>query len=207
MRTGAFARADAFETVMARLGAYFVTASPLYKAASDLAARLRDMGIDYAIAGALGLAAHGVVRATEDIDVLIARDDLERFKTAWRGRGYVDLRPGGKGMRDTANDVKVDFLIAGDYPGDGKPKPVSFPLPAAVSTDASGFRVVALPRLIELKLASGMTAPHRLQDLADVLRVIETLRLPRAFGDGLDPYVRAKFDELWQTAQHAADDY
>jgi hypothetical protein len=67
--------------------------------------------------------------------------------------------------------------------------------------------VLALPRLVELKLASGMTAPHRLQDLADVQRLIGVQQLPREFGEKLDPYVRAKFDELWISAQHEPDDY
>lgn len=181
--------------------------SPLQQAAAELARRLTDLGIDYAIAGALCLAAHGVVRATEDVDVLVSRQGLERFKATWLGRGYVNLRPGGKAVKDTANGVKVDFLIEGDYPGDGKPKPVSFPSPAAVATDAGRFRVVNMPRFIELKLASGMTAPHRLQDLADVLRLIEVAGLPRQLGESLDPFVRAKFDELWLSAQHPEDDY
>jgi hypothetical protein len=67
--------------------------------------------------------------------------------------------------------------------------------------------VLSLPRLVELKLASGMTAPHRLQDLADVLRLIESAQLPRELADELDPYVRSKYDELWRAAQHPADDY
>ena len=105
--------------------------SPVQEAATQIARLLSEMKIDYAIAGALCLAAHGVVRATEDVDVLIAREGLERFKQASLGQGYVDVRPGGKAVRDTVNGVKVDFLIEGDYPGDGKPKPVSFPLTLA----------------------------------------------------------------------------
>jgi len=58
---------------------------------------------------------------------------------------------------------------------------------------------------VEMKLASGMTAPHRLQDLADVLRLIAVARLPRELA--LDPYVRAKYDELWQAAQRPDEDY
>ena len=181
--------------------------SPLQRAAAEIATRLTELGVDYAIAGALCLGAHGVVRATEDVDILVTREGLERFKAVWLGRGYVELRPGGKAIRDTTNNVKIDFLVEGDYPGDGKPKPVRFPAPAAVSADAGRFHVVALPRFIELKLASGMTAPHRLQDLADVLRLIEVAKLPRDLGQGLDPFVRAKFDELWQNAQHPEDDY
>jgi hypothetical protein len=50
-------------------------------------------------------------------------------------------------------------------------------------------------------------APHRLQDLADVLRLIRTADLPRDFGGQLDPYVRDKFEELWPASRHPEDDY
>lgn len=201
------ALAERFEAALERIGAYFMNSSPLQKAAADIARRLDEMHIDYAIAGALCLAAHGVMRATEDVDVLLTRDGLERFKESWLGRGYVNLRPGGKAVRDTVNGVKVDFLVAGDYPGDGKPKPVKFPEPKDASTEAGRFRVLSLPRFVEIKLASGMTAPHRLQDLADVLKLIAVAKLPRDFAQTLDPYVRPKYDELWLTAQRPEDDY
>lgn len=199
--------AERFEAALAEIGAYFLGSSPIQKAAADIARRLEALDIDYAIAGALCLAAHGVIRATEDVDILISREGLDRFKREWLGRGYVTLRPGGKAVRDTVNGVKVDFLIAGDYPGDGKPKPVSFPEPGAVAVDAGPFRIVSLARFLELKLASGMTAPHRLQDLADVQRLIAVAKLSRDLGDSLHLYVREKFYELWDTAQHTDEDY
>ncbi len=198
---------DRFDAVLERMAAYFTEGSPLHAAAADIARHLTEMGVDYAIAGALCLGAHGVVRATEDVAVLISREGLDRFKERLLGKGYVNLRPGGKAVRDTVNGVKVDFLIEGDYPGDGKPKPVRFPAPAGASVSAGSYRILALPRFIELKLASGMTAPHRLQDLADVLRLIEVAKLPRTLGASMDPFVGAKYDELWQTAQHPDDDY
>lgn len=207
MKPEAGSLAERFETALAEMGAYFLGSSPIQKSAADIARRLDELHIDYAIAGALCLAAHGVIRATEDVDILISRDGLDRFKQEWLGRGYVALRPGGKAVRDALNGVKIDFLIAGDYPGDGKPKPVSFPDPGAVAVDAGPFRIVPLAPFIELKLASGMTAPHRLQDLADVQRLIATAKLPRDLGDSLDPYVRAKFYELWDTVQNTDDDY
>jgi hypothetical protein len=198
--------AQRFEAALERMGAYFMDTSPLQKAAADIARRLAEMGIDYAIAGALCLAAHGVVRATEDVDILITREGLDAFKARWLGRGYAELRPGGKGIRDTVHGVKIDFLISGDFPGDGKPKPVSFPLPGSAGTDAGRFRVLSLPRFLELKLASGMTAPHRLQDLADVLKLISTAKLPHDLADQLDPYVGDKYRELWTTAQNGQQD-
>jgi len=196
-----------FEAALDRIGAYFMGSSPVQEAARQIARLLTEMKVDYAIAGALCLAAHGLVRATEDVDVLIAREGLQAFKETWLGRGYVNVRPGGKAVRDTVNGVKVDFLIEGDYPGDGRPKPVRFPSPAQAGTDAGRLRVVDLKHLLEMKLASGMTAPHRLQDLADVLRLIAVAKLPRELAQTLDPYVRAKYDELWQTAQRPDEDY
>jgi hypothetical protein len=60
---------------------------------------------------------------------------------------------------------------------------------------------LTLPKLIELKLASGISAPHRLKDLADVLELIRRLSLPRQMGESLDASVRTKYEELWQAAQ------
>ncbi len=179
----------------------------IHDAAAAIAGRLTDAGIDYAIAGAIALGQHGFSRLTVDVDVLIRREGLDRFKAEWLGRGYVEVRTGGKAVRDTINTVKIDFLLTGDFPGDGKPKPVAFPDPKDASVVGDKYRVVSLPRLVEMKLASGMTAPHRLQDLADVLRLIGAAALPRAFAEQIDPYVREKFDELWLASRHPEDDY
>jgi hypothetical protein len=194
------------DEVLDFLGSFYMNKSPVHLAAEEIARLLTEAGIDYAIAGALSLAVHGFVRATEDVDIIITREGLERFKRDWIGRGYVSLRPGGKPIRDTARNVKIDFLLTGEYPGDGKPKPVAIPDPAKVAIFGERYRVVSLPSLIELKLASGMTAPHRMHDLADVMRLIQVAKLPRELSSELHPYVRDKFLELWQIAQRADED-
>ena len=187
--------------------AYFMGEGGVRSAAAAIAERLTQAGIDYAIAGAIALGEHGFKRLTVDVDVLIRREGLDRFKAEWLGRGYVDVRPGGKAVLDTINNVKIDFLLTGDFPGDGKPKPVAFPDPREAAIAGERYRVVSLPRLVEMKLASGMTAPHRLQDLADVLRLIRNADLPRDFAAQVDPYVRGKFEELWLASRHPEDDY
>ena len=109
-------------------------------------------------------------------------------------------------MRDVEHDVKIDVLIAGDYPGDGKPKPISFPHPADVQAfDSEGIPFLPLTTLLEMKIASGMTAPHRPRDLDDTIQLIRVNRLPVEYADELDPYVRAKFVELWNLAQVEED--
>src|SRR5207249_4041453 len=90
------------------------------------------------------------------------------------------------------------FLTTGDYPGDGKPKPVAFPDPAEAAVQIEGMWFLKLPTLIELKLASGMTNPGRLKDLADVQELIRALDLPEGFAGQLHPFVREKYNELWR---------
>jgi len=99
--------------------------------------------------------------------------------------------------------VRIEIVTAGEYPGDGLPKPVAFPDPTTPGTtvEIGGLRVVTLEKLIELKLASGMSAPHRLRDLADVQDLIARLRLPLALADQLDPWVQAVYRDLWEKAQ------
>ena len=66
---------------------YFMGIHEVQRTADALVRRLREMRIDFAIAGALALQVHGVSRMTEDVDVLITREGLERFKELWLGRG------------------------------------------------------------------------------------------------------------------------
>lgn len=171
-----------------------------------IAAILHEAGIPYAVAGALALNQHGYERVTVDLDLLLTRDGLHALKQRILGRGYVERFPGSKGLRDTENNVPIDVLIAGDFPGDGKPKPVAFPDPEEGSDDIGGVRFLKLGKLIELKLASGLSAPHRLKDLADVLELIRAAKLPRELGAELDASVRAKYDELWLAALGARDE-
>ena len=143
----------------------------------------------------------GYRRVTVDVNVLLTAEGLEAFRSRYLGRGYVEKVPCGRGVRDVEHGVDIDIVLTGTYPGDGLPKPVSFPDPAKVAERGARIALLPLPRLLELKLASGMTAPHRLKDLADVLEVVRALRLSREFSLELNPYVREKFLELWQAAQ------
>ena len=133
----------------------------------------------------------------------MAGSTTSRWSLRVLGLGYVEKFPGSRGLRDTEAGVGIDVLLAGEYPGDGKPKPVAFPDPAVAAVRGRRVALLPLGKLIELKLASGISAPHRLKDLADVLELIKALALPRQLADSLDGSVRAKYDELWQAAQTA----
>jgi hypothetical protein len=166
-----------------------------------LVAALAEANVPYAIVGAMALNEYGSRRVTTNVDVLLTANGLATFKAHWLGRGYVEKFPGSKGLRDTENDVAIHVLLAGEYPGDGKPKPIRFPDPAEVAIPGKTGAFVPLPRLLELELASGMSAPHRLKDLADVIELVRAIHCPRELGDELDASVRDKFYELWDAAQ------
>ena len=178
----------------------------VYDALSRIVGRLEDLGVPYAIVGSLALAEHGYERATVDVDLLLTKAGLERLKKNVLGLGYVEKFPGSRSLRDTQRNVGIDILTTGDYPGDGHPKPVAFPDPAIVATQGMLGMVVPLATLIDLKLASGLSAPHRMKDLADILELIRAAGLPLDLADRLDPSVRDKYVELWHAAQAPSDE-
>ncbi len=170
---------------------------PVHATLNELARRLDEAGIDYAIVGGMALGYHGFVRVTQDVDLLLTSGGYTRFIESLVGLGYVPLFPGArKKFKDTQTGVSIDILTAGEYPGDGEVKPVAFPDPAHVFEVIDGIRVARLVTLIELKLASGMTAPHRLSDLGDVQRLIEIVKLPENLAESLNPYVRDTYKRL-----------
>jgi hypothetical protein len=185
---------------------FFMGDADVQRALVKIVAELEAAQIPYAIAGAMALNRYGYRRVTTDVDLLLTKAGLETLKERILGRGYLEKFPGSKGMRDTEHNVGIDILIAGDFPGDGKPKPVSFPDPAAVAVADGSARYLPLPKLIELKLASGLSAAHRVKDIADVVELIRAVKLPRELGAGLDASVRGKYDELWLAVEAAGDE-
>ena len=176
---------------------------PVHAALRKITAILDELAIPYAVIGAMALNEYGYRRATVDVDILLTEDSLTRFKAAWLGRGYVEKFPGSRGVRDTENDVPIDFVITGHYPGDGKPKSVQFPDPAAAAVRGRDLALLPVARLVELKLASGMSSLDRARDLADVVELIRHAGLPRDLADQLDDSVRAKYLEAWDAVQNA----
>lgn len=160
---------------------YFVGEGILNKTLARLSKDLEAHGIDYAVIGGAALLAHGYPRFTEGIDLVMTTEDRQKFRDEWRS---------------TASGVSIEVMKTGEFPGDGKPKPVSMPRPADASVEINGIKYVTLEKLIELKLASGISASDRLKDLADVQELIKFRQLDADFALKLDPYVRAKYLEL-----------
>jgi hypothetical protein len=185
---------------------FFAGRGAVHTTLRSLVDRLAEASIPYAIVGGMALNLFGFVRQTVDVDVLLTKEGLEKFRERFVGRGYVPAFPGAaKAFRDVVTRVRIDFLTTGEYPGDGKPKAVAFPDPSLSAIDRGPYRVITLEKLIDLKLASGLSAPHRMGDLVDVQRLVEELHLPLDLDAKLDPSVRAEYRRLWELAQHAGE--
>jgi hypothetical protein len=181
---------------------YFMGEGKLNNALARLVADLKEHEIDYVVIGAIALMAYGYPRFTEDIDLILDSEGLDKFHNELVGLGYAPAFQGArKRLRATRDSTPIELIAAGDYPGDGRPKPVSFPKPSEAAVEIDGVKFPTLEKLIELKLASGMTAPDRLKDLADVQELIKIRGLSGEFAERLDPYVRGKFLDLLEAVK------
>jgi hypothetical protein len=180
---------------------FFMGTADVQKAMRKLVAALDELNIPYAIVGGMALNEYGYRRVTVDVDVLLTRESLQKFKDHWLGRGYVEKFAGSRGLRDAELGVAIDVLVTGDYPGDGKPKPVRFPDPAEVAIRDGSLALIPLATLIELKLASGMSSIQRAKDIGDVVELVRHAQPARSLGAELDPSVRDKYFEIWDALQ------
>jgi len=195
-------RDKSFRDILILADDFFMKKGNVFKTMRRMAERLESESIPYAVIGGMALAAHSYVRMTLDVVFLLTSDGLALFKEKLLGRGYVLDFPGAeKSFRDTDTNVKIEVITTGEFPGDGLPKPVAFPDPEDQTIEEDNVRVITLEKLIELKLASGLSASHRMRDLADVQDLIVALNLPLNLMDKLDKSVRSGYKRIWKAAK------
>src|SRR5947209_1084602 len=119
---------------------HFEKESAVHKTLEKVTRRLKELGIPYAVVGGMAMFFHGYRRFTDDVDILVTPEGLKEVHRHLEGLGYVPPFTGSKHLRDAEYGVKVEFLTSGDFPGDGKPKPVAFQDPDQASLDVGGIR-------------------------------------------------------------------
>ena len=184
---------------------HFENDSKVHQTLLKVTKRLDALGIPYALVGGMAMFLHGYRRFTEDVHLLVTKASLDLIHEKFDGLGYLPPFTGSKHLRDTESGVKIEFLVTGGYPGDGLPKPVSFPDPTSAFIVIDGIKVLNLPTLVQLKLASG-AAPGRLKDLGDVQELIRVLDLSEEFAEQLDASVRDQYRKLWTEVRQVRPD-
>lgn len=152
--------------------------------------RLEKAGIAYAIMGGMALNAHHYERTTKDVDFLLTEDGFQKFCAKFVAKQYQRVPGRPRRFMDRTSGVKVDILVTGRFPGSGRPGPIAFPDPAAVSEEIDKHSVVNLATLVQLKLAA-----RRWRDLADVVELIRFNDLDERFLTKLHRSVHRDFIE------------
>ena len=126
---------------------------------------------------------------------------LEEFRKRFVPKLYQTVEGRPRRFVDRANDITVDFLVAGRFPGSGKPGPIAFPDPSKVSETIEKYQVVDLVTLIQLKLAA-----RRYRDFGDVVELIRFNDLDESFADRLHNSVRRDYIECLEE-KRCEDEY
>ena len=164
-----------------------------------VARAFESAGIPYAIIGGNAVAAWvagvdpAAVRNTQDVDVLLRREDMDRARTALEAEGFeyrrvksidmfIDRKTGGK-----ARDA-VHVLLANEYVRDGDLAPTA---DVAESVRGSLYQILELPALVRMKLTS-----FRLKDRVHLLDMIDVGLVDTSWLDRLPPELAARLKEL-----------
>ncbi len=169
---------------------FFQKNDPVHKTMQRTIKNLEKANIPYALVGGMAVNLHGYRRTTNDVDFLLTPEGLAEFHKRFVPKHYKEIPGRPRRVIDRKNDVIVDFLVTGLYPGNGQPGPIVFPDPVAFRTVIEGMQVIDLTVLIELKLAA-----RRHQDFADVVSLIRAHQLDESFLERLHPSVRKDFIE------------
>jgi hypothetical protein len=179
-----------YREVIRMIDRFFEGRDEIHKTMRRLVKRLGKAQISYAIMGAMALAAHRYRRVTTDLDVLVTEEGLRIFRRLHVPKNYTQQPGRPRRFIDRKNDISIDFLVTGRFPGRGQPGPIAFPDPSAVGETFADWQVVNLPTLIDLKLAA-----RRFKDFGDVVELIRANDLDESYLERLHPSVRQDFIE------------
>lgn len=167
---------------------YFDDAGPVPEAFRQLRQRLDEAKLPHIFMGAMALNAHDYRRSTEDVDLCMRAEDLDRFRREFVGRVYQPVAGRPRKFFDPVTQVTFDILVAGELAGNTRrQREVRFPDPSEAEI-IRGTPVPTLSRLIELKLVT-----WRYKDWGDVVELIRIHNLDESFTTRLHPITRTAY--------------
>ena len=145
--------------------------SRLGKQIVEAVAALNATSTRFALIGGLALAPYKVVRATQDIDLLIDADKADTIEAALLKLGYRCLHRSADAANYVRGDERIDFLFARRPIASGL-------LDDAIELDTAlgKLRVVSAEGLIGFKLQAVVNDPQRTQDLEDIRALLRANR-------------------------------
>jgi hypothetical protein len=145
--------------------------SRLGKQIEEAISALGKIGARFALIGGLALAPHKVVRATQDVDLLIDADLADAVDRELNTLGYQCLHRSADAANYLRGDQRLDFLYA------RRPAAREFLRSARkLQTPFGTLHVVSAEGLIAFKLQGLVNNPRRTQDLEDIRGLIRANR-------------------------------
>jgi predicted nucleotidyltransferase len=145
--------------------------SRLGRQLEEVAAVLTELGVRYALIGGLALAAHKVVRATQDVDLLVDSGHADEIDKALLKLGYHCVYRSSEAGNYQRGDERLDFLYA------SRPSARNLLSQASERTTGLGpLHVVSAEGLIAFKLQALSNNPRRAQDLEDIRALLRSNR-------------------------------
>ena len=161
------------------------------------------------VAGGWAVWRHGYLgRLTQDVDIVVPADLVEDLLRVAAVSGF-EVPATREGLwpklRHRETDLNVDILPEGATPGTpSKAAPTRIPHPSRLGARGSALRYIALPGLVELKLAAGRARDE--SDIVELIRVnpdrVDDIR--RHLGSVHADYL-SRFNELVGRAQEQTD--
>ena len=162
---------------------------------------LNAAGVRYAVAGGNAIALwvsrvdESAVRATQDVDILVDRDDFESVKKALESAGFIHrhvaameifLDSAAAKARDAVHIIFADEKV--------RPlEPLSNPS-VDDSEDGPQYRVLSLPALVQIKLTA-----FRDKDRTHLRDLIDVDLLDASWLDRVAPVLRERLQQLLDT--------
>ncbi|MDE2219127.1 MAG: nucleotidyltransferase family protein [Gammaproteobacteria bacterium] len=132
---------------------------------------LRAAGARFALIGGLALAAHKVVRGTQDIDLLVDGDQSDQIDALLRRLGYRSIHRSADAANYLRGSERVDLLYA--------VRPAARLLLEKTGVHATvlgDIPVISCEGLIAFKLQALVNNPSRTQDLEDMRALLHANR-------------------------------
>lgn len=145
--------------------------SRLGKQIAEVISALNAIGTRFALIGGLALALHKVIRATQDVDLLVDTENADEIDKALSKLGYRCLHRSPEAGNYLRGDERVDLLYAS--------RPIARRLLAGAAEQKTAFgdlRVIGPEGLIGFKLQGWVNDARRTQDLEDIRSLLRAHR-------------------------------
>lgn len=161
----------------------------------------KKFGINFAIIGTVAGTKYGLHVTTDDIDILLNKNDKSKVRSALNKIVVED-------------QISIDLINSDDISGDGltgdpnksaNPEGLPFQEPDKISNLIGGVPYLTLSALVEYKLSSGLYGTDREEDFKHVRFLIKANNLDINYGDNFRTDLRDLYRNQWEKIKKGSD--